>query len=282
LDNISISLLFYVFTLVTNLTKKLESKDIADFTNGNSAFYIPVNKVEKYQWNIEGKDVEEPGVIDDLKEIISICKKTKPTRLKNETIFSLIKKCNGAVKYLSDKYPLEKRFVNKNALQEDDRNQLLEGLDDDLDSLGDMLYDNTEIILNLESKQSLDVDKKSLKILDKSAKADLEDGFTLLQLGHTTSSYMIFMRVAEFLVQQYYKKITGYYPKNDDAAWGQMLHSLQDEYKSKIDKNFTNLLYYLKDKRNEAQHPGKRFDEKDCNKLIMYLTEYVDYFAKQK
>ena len=73
MDNISISLLLHVFTLVTNLTKKLESKDIADFTNGNSAFYIPVNKVEKYQWNIEGKDVEEPGVIDDLKEIISIC-----------------------------------------------------------------------------------------------------------------------------------------------------------------------------------------------------------------
>ena len=110
MDNISISLLLYVFTLVTNLTKKLESKDIVDFTNGNSSFYIPANKEEKYYWNIEGKDVEEPGVIDDLKEIISICKKTKPTRLKNETIFSLIKKCNGVVKYLSDKYPLEKRF----------------------------------------------------------------------------------------------------------------------------------------------------------------------------
>ena len=83
MDNISTSLLWDVFTLVTNLTKKLESKDIVDFTNGNSAFFIPVNKEKKYHWNIEGEDVEEPGIIDDLKEIVSICKKTKPSRFIN-------------------------------------------------------------------------------------------------------------------------------------------------------------------------------------------------------
>jgi hypothetical protein len=279
LDNISISLLFDVFTLVTNLTKKLESKDIADFTNGNSAFYIPVNKVEKYPWNIEGKDVEEPGVIDDLKEIISICKKTKPTRLKNETIFSLIKKCNGAVKYLSDKYPLEKRFVNKNALQEDDRNQLLEGLEDDWDSLGDMLYDNSEIILNLGQKQSLDVDKKSLKILDKSAKADLGEGLSLLHSGHTTASYMILMRVAEFLVQQYFFKKAGRKAIGKEQSWGGMLHTIEQlGYDSKIDKTFGKLLDFLKDRRNEASHPGKRFDEKDCKKLISYVEDLIEFF----
>ena len=282
MNNISTSLLWDVFTLVTNLTKKLESKDIVDFTNGSSAFFIPVNKEKKYQWNIEGEDVEEPGVIDDLKEIVSICKKTKPSRSKNETIFDLIDNCNVAIKYFSNKYPLEKRFVNKNALQEDDRDQLLQGLDDDLDNLGDLLYDNTEIILNLEPKKSLDVDKKSLKVLDKSAKLDLEEGLTLLQLGHTTASYMILMRVAESFVLKYYQKITGNTPPNNEKAWGTLLEDLKPYQVSKVDFNFKNILYFLKDRRNEAQHPGKRFTEKDCHKLLGYLTEYVDYFVEQK
>ena len=174
------------------------------------------------------------------------------------------------------------KFVNKNDLEDHEREKLSGSLIKYLDDLGDLLYENTKIILNLEPKQKLDVDKKSLTILDKSAKGDLDAGLTLLQSGHTTAAYMILMRVAEFLVQQYYKKITGTLPKDIDSAWGQMLFSLQSEYKSKIDKTFQNLLYFLKDKRNEAQHPGKRFDEKDCNKLIIYLTEFIDYFVKNK
>jgi len=242
--------------------------------SGNSnSLYLPVKK---------DKDEKTTSIIDDLKEIISICNKTKPSKSKNETVFLLIGLCENAVKNLSKNYPRKKRFVNKNDLEDHEREELLDSLAGYLDDLGELLYENTEIILNLEPKQNLDVNKKSLKILDKSAKGDLDEGLTLLHSGHTTAAYMILMRVAEFFVLQYYKKITGYYPKNDAAAWGRMLFSLQSEYKSKIDANFANLLYYLKDRRNEAQHPGKRFDEKDCNKLIMYLTEYVDYFAKQK
>jgi len=272
LDIISTRLLWNLSIVLDSTISKLELPDIVREYSSNSV-YIPVKK---------DKNEEMTSVIEDLKEIISVCKKTKPSKSKNKTVFSLISKCEESVKTFSKIYPQKKIFGNKNALTDHDRTQLLDGLIEDLNSLGDMLYDNTEIILNLESKQNLDVEKKSLKILDKSAKADLEEGLTLLHLGHTTASYMILMRVAEFFVLQYYKKITGVIPKDSDRAWGSMLASLQTDYKSKIDKNFANLLYYLKDKRNEAQHPGKRFNEKDCNKLITYLTEYVDYFAKKK
>ena len=63
MDNITTSLLWDIFTLVTNLTNKLESKDLVEFSNGNSSYYIPVNK--------EKNDEEITGVIEDLKEIIS-------------------------------------------------------------------------------------------------------------------------------------------------------------------------------------------------------------------
>jgi hypothetical protein len=225
------------------------------------------------------ENLVESGIIDVLDALIEVCDIKKKSD--HKTVYQVVEMCHSWRKHLAYMYPEKTRFgLNDNL---DDANR--KGMINDFTDLENKIIEKIKIsdfILNLESNQTLDVSKKSLKILDKSAKADLDEGFELIQSGHTTSAYMIFMRVAEFLVQQYYKKITGYYPKNDDAAWGQMLFSLQNDYKSKIDKNFANLLYYLKDRRNEAQHPGKRFDEKDCNKLITYLTEYVDYFAKKK
>ncbi len=278
MDNISTSLLCDIFTKIYELINKLEYRNILEEYTSNT-IYIPVKKdkdLEKYYPMKTGT-----GIIEDLIEIISICEKTRPSLKKNETISNLVDMCYDAKKYLSKEYPKKKRFGNKNNLINEDRKVLIDDLEACIEDLIDRVKD-TKVILNLEPKQNLDVDKKSLKILDKSAKADLEEGLTLLQLGHTTAAYMILIRVAEFFVLQYYKKITGIMPKDSDRAWGSMLASLHIDYKSKLDKNFANLLHYLKDRRNEAQHPGKRFNEKDCNKLITYLTEYVDYFAKQK
>ena len=276
MDNISTTLLYEILIEIGNIIKRLESKDIEKNLNSLKKISIPAI-------NVMGRDQKmKKGIQWDLTQIIKLCKKSKPTRKKNETIYEIIDICELQIEMLSEEYPKKTR-TGKDVIDlfEKDRVHLIEIFLDMQEELNSRV-EYSEIILNLNPKQNLDVDKKSLKILDKSAKEDLEEGLALLQLGHTTSAYMIFMRVAEFLVQQYYKKITGHYPKNDDAAWGQMLFSLQNDYKSKIDKNFANLLYYLKDKRNEAQHPGKRFNEKDCNKLITYLTEYVDYFAKKK
>ena len=275
MDNISISLLFDVFTLVTNLTKKLESKDIVEFSNGNSSYYIPVNK--------EKNDEEITGVIEDLKEIISVCNKTKPSKIKNETVFLLIHKCKNAVKYLSKNYPKKTWLGNKNALQNEDRKTLLDGLDEYLDDLGDLLFNNEDTILNLEPKQNIDVEKKLLKTLDISSKADLDEGLSLLHSGHTTASYMILMRVAEFLVQQYFFKKTGRKPKGMEQSMGGMLQTIYDlGYISKVEESYGKLLDFLKDRRNEALHPGIRFYEKDCNKLIKHIEELMEFLYKLK
>ena len=223
------------------------------------------------------------SVIEDLKEIISVCKKTKPSKSKNKTVFSLISKCEESVKTFSKIYPQKKIFGNKNALTDHDRTQLLDGLIEDLNSLGEMLSDNTDIILNLEPKQNIDVEKKLLKTLDISAKADLDEGLSLLHLGHTTASYMILMRVAEFLVQQYFFKKTGRKPKGMEQSMGGMLQTIYDlGYISKVEESYGKLLDFLKDRRNEALHPGKRFNEKDCNKLIKHIEELMEFLYKLK
>ena len=99
MNTISSTLLWDVFTLVTNLTSKLESRDVvADAGSGNSV-YIPVKK---------DKDAEETGIIEDLNEIIFTCNKTKPSKLKNKTVFLLSHNCENAVKVLSKNYPRKK------------------------------------------------------------------------------------------------------------------------------------------------------------------------------
>ena len=270
MDNISTRLLWELLALGTNFISKLELPDKVNEYSSNSV-YIPVKK---------DKDEEMTSIIEDLKEIVFVCKNTKPTRTKNETVYSLIDKCEEAIKILSKKYPRKTMFGNKNDLQKEDRIELLEGFGNDLNNLGEMLVENTDIILNLEPKQNLDVNKKSLKVLDKSARLDLEEGLTLLQLGHTTASYMILMRVAESFVIKYHQKITNKIPPTNERAWGTLLENLKPIQVSKDDFNFKNILWFLKDRRNEAQHPGKRFTEKDCNKLLVFLTECVDYFSE--
>ena len=270
MDNISTRLLWELLALGTNFISKLELPDKVNEYSSNSV-YIPVKK---------DKDEEMTSIIEDLKEIVFVCKNTKPTRTKNETVYSLIDKCEEAIKILSKKYPRKTMFGNKNDLQKEDRIELLEGFGNDLNNLGEMLVENTDIILNLEPKQNLDVNKKSLKVLDKSARLDLEEGLTLLQLGHTTASYMILMRVAESFVIKYHQKITNKIPPTNERAWGNLLENLKPIQVSKDDFNFKNILWFLKDRRNEAQHPGKRFTEKDCNKLLVFLTECVDYFSE--
>lgn len=270
MDNISTQLLWELLALGTNFISKLELPDKVNEYSSNSV-YIPVKK---------DKDEEMTSIIEDLKEIVFVCKNTKPTRTKNETVYSLIDKCEEAIKILSKKYPRKTMFGNKNDLQKEDRIELLEGFGNDLNNLGEMLVENTDIILNLEPKQNLDVNKKSLKVLDKSARLDLEEGLTLLQLGHTTASYMILMRVAESFVIKYHQKITNKIPPTNERAWGTLLENLKPIQVSKDDFNFKNILWFLKDRRNEAQHPGKRFTEKDCKKLLVFLTECVDYFSE--
>jgi hypothetical protein len=272
LDNISTTLLCQILTEINDLMKKLETRDVAKELNSINSVYVAVE---------EDTDEDQTGIIGSLDSIISVCKSEKYSLKKNETVWEIIDVCNSAKEMLSEEYPRKTRLGNKNNLQEGDRIHLIEVFEELIEEIINRVEDS-EINLNLEPKKSLDVDKRSLKVLDKSAKLDLEEGLALLQLGHTTAAYMILMRVAESFVLKYYQKITGSTPPNNEKAWGTLLEDLKPYQVSKVDFNFKNILYFLKDRRNEAQHPGKRFTEKDCDKLLGYLTEYVDYFVEQK
>jgi hypothetical protein len=86
---------------------------------------------------------------------------------------------------------------------------------------------------------------------------------------------MILLRVAENLVRQYYTKITSKDAK--EAHWNEMLRELSEQLAVK--KPLIGLLDYLRDKRNEAQHPDKRFGQSEAEQILLNVKAVLDELA---
>jgi len=205
----------------------------------------------------------------------SIDSLNKNTELKLDIISE---KLEDWIKYLDEHYSSKSKWLKEpEALREND----LKRLSKDIEKFGDKLFEileNSTIILPSTKKPQ--ITSNQTKTLDKSSKADLKEGIKAMNLGLTTAAYMLFFRVAESQVKSYYTKITNTEPIEEKSNWGNMLHVLLVEHRSKVNKNLTNLLYYLKDKRNEAQHPGKRFKQNDCEKILYYLSDLLKEISK--
>ena len=111
-----------------------------------------------------------------------------------------------------------------------------------------------------------------IKDLKSNTKKDLSDALKCMDDGLYTPAYMLLLRVAEEEVKIFYEKITGTKPPTGrDSAWGSLLNKLAVEHKKKFNREITNILFNLLPKRNEAQHPGKRFKKDDCEEIYNYL-----------
>jgi ribosomal protein S17E len=83
---------------------------------------------------------------------------------------------------------------------------------------------------------------------------------------------MISLRVAENLVRRYYTKITGGIAM--DKSWREILNEL--EQSKKVKPSILGYLKYLKDKRNEAEHPDKRFTQEESERIFPYIKGLLE------
>ncbi len=191
---------------------------------------------------------------------------------------TITEKIEDWLEYLNENYSVKSKWLKDPVpLRDNDVKRLLKDLKKFEEKLAE-IFENSTIILPSNKKQLITT--TLTKKLDKSSKEDLKEGIKAMNLGLTTAAYMLFFRVAESQVKTYYTKITGTKPIGEKSNWGNMLHVLLNEYRFTINKNLTNLLYYLKDKRNEAQHPGKRFKQNDCEKILHYLSDLIKEISK--
>jgi hypothetical protein len=176
------------------------------------------------------------------------------------------------IAYLDKKYPEQQRMFGPSAnLDTNDAKRLA----------GDVHSWFTEI-MNAYSKQGTVLVKEEtidtifpeqlLVKLDEMSRADLNDGITCILHLLPTPAAMILLRVAENIVRKYYAKTTG--NTSDKVLWGEMLKEL--EQGQQIKKPLLGYLQYLKDKRNEAEHPDKRFNQEEAERLLIQVKEFLE------
>jgi len=111
--------------------------------------------------------------------------------------------------------------------------------------------------------------------LDPLIRDDLNDGVTCILHLIPTPGAMVLLRVAENAARKYSKKLTG--KSATKKAWGEILDELEKVPETK--KAVLGYLHYLKGKRNEAQHPEKRFTQEEAEKVFIQVKDLLDELA---
>lgn len=104
-------------------------------------------------------------------------------------------------------------------------------------------------------------------------KADLNDGCSIILLKSWTPAAMIIMRAIESSLRSHYKLITGSNPSGKN--WGTILKDLHGH--PSAEKKILNYFDYLKDYRNQIQHPDTRFDQSETEDM---LNQAIHIFNK--
>ena len=142
-----------------------------------------------------------------------------------------------------------------------------------------LLVENQNLVVNPkklhEGVKGFFTDKQIAKIPD-SVKRDLQDGMMALLIGMWTPSVMINLRAVEGVLREYYEKITGENPVVPNGYflnWGNIIQELSTQ--SVTEELMVNL-NYLKERRNEAQHPGKRFNQTVAESTLLKAIETIN------
>jgi len=112
--------------------------------------------------------------------------------------------------------------------------------------------------------------------LDSLTRDDLSDGVSCILHLIPTPGAMILLRVAENAVRKYSEKLTGKVP---DSSWGDILNELEKNLRVK--KSVVGYLHYLKDMRNEAQHPDKRFTQEEAERVLIQVKGLLEDLESQ-
>jgi hypothetical protein len=111
-----------------------------------------------------------------------------------------------------------------------------------------------------------------LSKLDDMAKKDLWDAvLCVLQLLPTPAA-MISLRVAESIVRKYYERVTG--TSASGKMWAQLMQEMEQQQLLK--PSTLGYMRFLKDKRNEAEHPDKRFTQEESERILLNIKDMLD------
>ena len=185
---------------------------------------------------------------------------------------------NECIEYLDKNYSVKSRWLKlPESLREKDFEKISDNLDRILRTL--LGYSENLTIMAINGNAQEKISKNVIKNMDKKTKDDYSEAIHALNFGLTTASYMMLCRVAEKLATSYYEKFM--HAKFTGKRWNEMYFEIKKKHESTKTKRSVLALYdFLREKRNEALHPGKRFTGKDCQKILHYLEDFQTEISK--
>jgi len=185
---------------------------------------------------------------------------------------------DDCINYLDDNYSIRSKVWK---VPENLRGEDLEKISGYLENIIRSLVGHVDNIA--DSPLDAKTKKKFLKLIkgmSKTARHDLKEAMEALDFGLTTASFMLLCRVGEQMARTHYEKFT----KNsaEEKNWDTLYKGIKDKQYQEGNVNYTilDLFGFLKQKRNKALHPGTRFDEDDCEKLLHYLDDFQKEISK--
>ncbi|GAB7091461.1 hypothetical protein JCM18237_17320 [Halorubrum luteum] len=115
-------------------------------------------------------------------------------------------------------------------------------------------------------------------------RSDIAEACRSIVVGSTTASVMLSLRAAEHCLRVWHEEKTG---ESLDAAWGRVLEKLIQEYLDDEEDNRSlqqqlsdfptvlSNLYYLKEKRNEVNHPDKSPTASEAMQSLMLVVSTI-------
>jgi len=132
-------------------------------------------------------------------------------------------------------------------------------------------FDKPDTVL-LQDSAMVTMRNELSNILDDIAKDDIKDGIDALRHNFPTPAVMILFRVAEHLLRRFYKKVIG--KDAGKKTWGAMLKDL--EQNEKVDKNLIGYLNYLNQKRIDATHPYRRYEQEEGERILLTIKDLIN------
>jgi hypothetical protein len=135
------------------------------------------------------------------------------------------------------------------------------------------LIDKSKLLSGVNSFLSEDI----LKQLSDNNKNDLNDAIKCILLHLPTPAAMITFRASEDILRLYYEKKT-----LNSSAGKRWFDIITDLLNTKgIKKPLVDYLNYIRDKRNEAEHPDKVFTQRECEHAFMQVVNLITDVSKE-
>lgn len=212
-------------------------------------------------------------ILDALKRQLPILEHLSKTYSNLGQVYSSVK---DTIVYLDRKYPEESVFLGPQAnIDRRDAKKLLKDSNLWINAIINE-YSKPRTVLIREENINKIFTEELLSDLDELTRNDLVDTFHCIFYLLPTPAAMICFRATESIIRKYYTKVTG--ESASGKSWRILLNEL--EQNQRTNRALIGYLDYLRDKRNEAEHPDKRFTQEESERVLLHVKGLLEELNK--